>query len=234
MDCICMYIHVLQGPCVPFTFSYHCMIVSSPCMLCCRNKRKLNEALIDGSISGNGVKSSRYHLMACDIRDTDSMHENLLKAGVDLNLPTLFLAECVLVYLAPEESRGILRWASKSFLSAFFLNYEPVNLADRFGDVMRTNLKSRGCPLLGALTCKTVDDQKSRFLECGWAHCECLTMTDVHRYLPADDVKRMERLEFLDETETLHQLMDHYCFSWATNDPTNIGLADIGFLGPRR
>ena len=34
-------------------------------------------------------------------------------------------------------------------------------------------------------------------------------MTAVYRSLPASEVQRIERIEFLDETELLDQLLDH-------------------------
>ncbi len=45
----------------------------------------------------------------------------------------------------------------------------------------------------------------------------------VYNSLPADDIYRIERLEFLDEAELLHQLLQHYCITWAWKDSLNIG-----------
>ena len=44
-----------------------------------------------------------------------------------LRLPTMFVAECVLVYMEPHLSQSIIRWAGTNFNTALFLNYEPVN-----------------------------------------------------------------------------------------------------------
>ena len=45
---------------------------------------------------------------------------------------------------------------------------------------------------------------------------------------------RIEKIELLDETELLRQLLDHYCFSWAVNDVSKLGKtffsAPAGFL----
>ena len=55
-------------------------------------------------------------------------------------------------------------------------------------------------------------------------------MMTVYRNLPGDDLYRIERLEFMDETEPLQQLMEHYCMSWAWRDTLKIGKeAVIGF-----
>ena len=44
------------------------------------------------------------------------------------SLPTLFLAECVLVYMEPEKSKEVVQWAGANFTTALFINYDPVRL----------------------------------------------------------------------------------------------------------
>ena len=34
---------------------------------------------------------------------------------------------------------------------------------------------------------------------------------------------RIERIEFLDEVDLLHQLLSHYCIAWAVNDAAQLG-----------
>ena len=34
---------------------------------------------------------------------------------------------------------------------------------------------------------------------------------------------RIERIEFLDEVDLLHQLLSHYCIAWAVNDAAELG-----------
>lgn len=50
-----------------------------------------------------------------------------------------------------------------------------------------------------------------------------MEMDEVYRYLPAEEVHRVERLEFLDETDLLNQLLQHYCLCWAWKDKDQIG-----------
>ena len=42
-------------------------------------------------------------------------------------LPTLFLSECVLVYMMPSQSSNLLHWAAETFHTAMFISYEQVN-----------------------------------------------------------------------------------------------------------
>ena len=62
--------------------------------------------------------------------------------GVDANIPTLMVTECVLVYLKPQESQDILRFMKDFFKGDLALvNYEMINPQDAFGKVMLENLE---------------------------------------------------------------------------------------------
>lgn len=43
----------------------------------------------------------------------------------------LFLSECVLVYVTPDQSSKQVNWASDTFHTAMFINYEQVNEQDQ-------------------------------------------------------------------------------------------------------
>lgn len=43
-----------------------------------------------------------------------------------ISLPTFIIAECVMIYIDPESSRAIVRWASRTFSTAVFFLYEQV------------------------------------------------------------------------------------------------------------
>ena len=57
------------------------------------------------------------------------------------DLPTLILAECVFIYLAPEQSSALLRWSATTFREAAVALYDPAALDDSFGRIMVTNLR---------------------------------------------------------------------------------------------
>uniref|UniRef100_A0A3B4A1Q1 Leucine carboxyl methyltransferase 1 n=1 Tax=Periophthalmus magnuspinnatus TaxID=409849 RepID=A0A3B4A1Q1_9GOBI len=141
----------------------------------------------------------------------------------NIKLPTVFVSECVLVYMSPTHSSNLVRWASEMFHTAMFISYEQVNMSDRFGQVMIENLQHRHCTLAGVQVCQSLDSQKERFLKAGWEHADALDMMTVYGMLPQEDVERIERLEFLDEKELLQQLLQHYSICWATKDKLNLG-----------
>nr|XP_020660497.1 leucine carboxyl methyltransferase 1 isoform X1 [Pogona vitticeps] len=178
-------------------------------------------------IDAHSLDSSRYAIIGADLRDLPKLEENLKKCNLDAQLPTLLVAECVLIYMTPEHSAHLLKWVAGMFPTAMFINYEQVNMGDRFGQIMIENLKSRQCSLVGVEDCRSLDTQKERFLLSGWETASAIDMVTVYNCLPPEDVRRIEALEFLDEKELLEQLMQHYCLVWATKDSQKLGLAEI-------
>lgn len=114
------------------------------------------------SFNRTDLHAANYHVMGVDLRHKEEVEAKLKQAEVDFSLPTIFLAECVLVYIEPIHCVNLLKWLSGHFSSAVFINYEQVNMTDRFGDVMLSNLRSRGCTLEGVDACLTLDTQIDR------------------------------------------------------------------------
>lgn len=119
---------------------------------------------IDGEviIREGDLHADGYHLLGCDLRCLSEVQRKLERTGIRYDLPTLFIAECVLVYLKPEPCQKLLMWLAKQFPNSMLLSYEQVNLKDKFGEVMLSNLSARGCPLAGAVYCTSLETQKQR------------------------------------------------------------------------
>lgn len=64
--------------------------------------------------------------MGVDLRNIDEVENKLKQAEVDFTIPTIFLAECVLVYIETNNCANLLKWLSSQFSSAVFVNYEQV------------------------------------------------------------------------------------------------------------
>ncbi|XP_008566688.1 PREDICTED: leucine carboxyl methyltransferase 1 [Galeopterus variegatus] len=152
-------------------------------------------------MDGHVLNSKRYAIIGADLRDLSELEEKLKKCNMNTQLPTLLITECVLVYMTPEQSASLLKWAANSFETAMIINYEQVNMDDRFGQIMIENLRRRQCDLAGVETCKSLESQ----------------------------VREIESLEFLDEMELLEQLMKHYCLCWATKGGRGLGLKEISY-----
>ncbi|XP_071965626.1 leucine carboxyl methyltransferase 1-like [Antedon mediterranea] len=197
-----------------------------------RSRDKLMSSLAEMSggiehvqISDAELHCKHYHIVWADLRNLEQFENKLNSCGIDKCLPTLFLAECVLVYMPMEKSNELLSWISSKFDSAVFVNYEQVNMLDRFGQVMVNNLRSRKCDLCGIEPCSSLKTQEQRFTSNGWTSSCAIDMMDIYHHLP--DLDRIVRLEFLDETELLEQLLTHYCICTAYKDSKNIGLSSI-------
>ncbi|BFZ00778.1 hypothetical protein BsWGS_03816 [Bradybaena similaris] len=196
-----------------------------------KSKKQLLEPLSgeDSEImmSKSELHSANYHLVSADLRNIATLETKLSASGIDRALPTVFLSECVLVYIDVEATNKLIKWIADSFPTALFINYEQVNMTDAFGQVMIQNLKARDCVLSGAVACTSLETQMNRFLNNGWTGGDAMDLCTVYRCLPQADVQRMERLELLDERELLDQLLSHYCLVWAYKDTKNVGLHSI-------
>ncbi|RWS10780.1 leucine carboxyl methyltransferase 1-like protein [Dinothrombium tinctorium] len=167
----------------------------------------------DIKYSSMELHSNEYHLVAADLRSTKEMRKKLFtECQLDKSLPTLFLAECVLIYMTVDESNSLLSWISSSFDECIFINYEQVNIFDRFGEIMIENLRQRNCELLDLESCKNLEAQCSRFQNNGWENCNAWDMNTIYKQgIPRHEIERIEKIEFLDEENLLEQLLKHYC-----------------------
>ncbi|KAJ7397394.1 Leucine carboxyl methyltransferase 1 [Pitangus sulphuratus] len=188
-----------------------------------------NEAALPDSHS---LDSSRYSIVGADLRFSSDLEEKLKKHNLDVHLPTLLVAECVLVYMTPQQSANLLKWAASTFPVAMFINYEQVNMTDRFGQIMIENLQRRQCNLAGVEVCRSLDSQSRKEklkTSCGSLVWYMDSKGRSSGGTMDKPLERIEALEFLDEKELFEQLMQHYCICWASKDSSNLGLANIDF-----
>lgn len=173
----------------------------------------------DGEIrfSATDLHAADYHLVGLDLRHISELINKLTQAEVNFNIPTLFLAECLLVYIDTSAASVLLKWLAGKFSNSIFVNYEQVNMRDKFGQVMLSNLRSRGCLLAGVEDCESLETQQRRFIVSGWEGSNAWTMVEVYDSLPSSERTRIEQLEMLDERELLTQLLQHYCIAIAWN-----------------
>lgn len=67
-----------------------------------------------------------YHLIGVDLRQIHEFLTKILTADLDVSQPTLFIAECVLVYMDEKQSEELLKEITKMFTTVSFINYEQV------------------------------------------------------------------------------------------------------------
>lgn len=162
------------------------------------------------------LHSKHYHLIGADLRQHNELWDKLQRAELDPRLPTIVLAECVLVYIDIQRGDDLLSSITKQFENCVFINYEQVNMTDKFSSVMQSSLHERGIHLPGLAVCESLETQKERFLRNGFVQTGAWTMQELYsKHFNQADIMRIESLELLDERELLSQLLEHYCIVMA-------------------
>lgn len=177
---------------------------------------------------GFSSRSSQYHLVAADLRD--SPEELLQRLSLDPQRPTLFLLECVFMYMPNESTQFLLAHLAKKE-SAWIAIYEPILGSDAFGNMMEQNLvqaqvASDDCCLLQT---RTLEAQLEKLVQAGFeARAVGCDMWSAYDSIVTPQQRQLaNRAEFLDEVEEWMLIMRHYCFVVATNVKDDT-LTDVG------
>ena len=174
-----------------------------------------------GRGGGGGGGGGEYHLVAADLRDVKGVAAALARAGFDPSLPTLFVSECVLIYLDPELSAPLLKWAAAACKAGggggAFVTYEQLRPHDPFGRTMVGHLERRGCALKSLEAYPLPSVQRARFEAAGWERARCRDMNSTYYgFLPPALVAGAARREIFDEVEEWHLIQAHYGLVVAT------------------
>ncbi|XP_077984404.1 tRNA wybutosine-synthesizing protein 4-like [Glandiceps talaboti] len=157
------------------------------------------------------LKSVKYTLLGIDMTKLDGLSNALQLCGINFNLPTLFLSECVMTYMPVKRSDELIAWAAKFFNNSMFVTYEQILPYDAFGIVMRGHFKSLGSALQAIESYPTIESQRQRYLTQGWQVSMAMDMNELYnRYLSPDERQRIETLEPFDEFEEWHLKCSHY------------------------
>lgn len=168
------------------------------------------------------LRTEHLRYVSADMRLPSELNQAMSSAGFRPDVPTLFVAECVLSYMQAMHGDAIVEWAGSAVPAApsALIVYEQFNPNDRFGKVMVDNLAQRGCPLLSIHEYPTLEDQRERYLSRGWERAAVWDMNTVYsRYLDQADVERIHKLELLDEFEEWHLIQGHYFLLVASRAP---------------
>ena len=165
------------------------------------------------------LHSKDYHLVVCDATKVKRLID-LLTTQCEINRsdPVLFIFECVLLYWSSEQTSTLIHGLNHIFKRSTFLVFDVVNTNDTFARLMQESLSERDTPLLGVSSSTTLEDWKQKFTTNGCPNAIAWDMNTVYNtLLPTEEKERIEKIEFLDETELLTQLLCHYCLVLASN-----------------
>ena len=210
-------------------------VTSSKCGFVRKNKTLL-EKVAEGEgevrLTSTDLHGSDYHIVACDFTETRNFEKKMSDCNIDYSLPTVFVSECVFVYLEPAKVNNFLTWIKHKFSAVALLNHEQLHMNDRFGRVMLENLSQRGCGLPGVVACVDKVTQTNRLTaNAQWDGATCWTMNEVYSLLPREEVSRVEKLEFLDERELVNQLFEHYCITFGWINGPGVNFDDLEVWG---
>ncbi|GAX79303.1 hypothetical protein CEUSTIGMA_g6744.t1 [Chlamydomonas eustigma] len=177
------------------------------------------EAGVKLDVQGGTLISSCYSILPVDLKDLTALEAATQRAGLDPDLPTYILSECVLVYMEPSDSAAVIKWLAGHFKTAALVVYEQIKPDDAFGQQMCSNLESRGCPLRGIISTPTLEAHCQRMRIGGWSDAKSHDMDTIYKlYLDPVDRARMERLEIFDEFEEWHMIQEHYSITIGMNN----------------
>lgn len=174
--------------------------------------------------AGTGrIQSERYCLLPGDLRDAPAIQQALIQAGLQAELPTLVLAECVLVYMEPQHSAELLRSLGRLLPTAACVVYEQIRPHDAFGQQMLRNLQCRGCPLRGLHATPSLDAHEQRLTSNNWSRARAVDLNTIYQqHIHPAEKRRIERLEIFDEFEEWHLMQEHYCIAIGINDAAGL------------
>ncbi|KCV68284.1 hypothetical protein, variant [Fonticula alba] len=179
----------------------------------------LHASAADGDLPLS-LTSEKYALVAADAADTAALGRALFDvARLDRHRPTLFLFECVMVYIRPAAADGLFAWLvapDTGFSSVGMLLFEMIGGGDHFGEMMVKNLKSRNIQLPGLLD--DLGAHRARLQRAGFLQTPSrrtgFAGFNLHelfaRVVSRAELRRLNTLEPLDEVEEWALLMSHY------------------------
>ena len=173
------------------------------------------------AVCDHGVKtgSTGYRLLAADLNDVAQLEAALTAAGWQAEEPTLVVAELLLVYMQPAASDAVLEWFAARSTRAVFVSYDMIGPHDPFGRTMVSNLRERGCPLLGIEAIPNEGAQEARCLRVGWHRASAMTaLAFFDGVVSSEERTRICRIAMLDELEEWRLLLSHYCITLAVKD----------------
>ncbi|GAM21990.1 hypothetical protein SAMD00019534_051650, partial [Acytostelium subglobosum LB1] len=185
-----------------------------------RSSRELMDLIVEEGqdpslvVQDTRIMSKDYRLTSIDLTASRDVIDNVFQSlNIDYNAPTMFISECVIVYIPTECGNTLIKWAADRFAEAAFITYEQIKPYDEFGAMMIKNIENKGCPLLSITSFPEIKDQRNRYLSLGWKRVDVLDMLNIYnQFITKERRKETEVLEIFDEFEEWNMIQGHYCF----------------------
>ncbi len=153
----------------------------------------------------------RYQYLCGDLRSPQKLGDLLVGCGVDTDLQTVIVMECVLMYLKEEEAMTLLKWVRDTFTRAFVVVFDlnspspREKEADGFIKACQQLWSASGTDLHYHGILKQLLDS------CGWPCCwACDVAEALHRVVSSCERHRVYNLEDFDEHAAWATWLAHY------------------------
>ncbi|EUD69528.1 hypothetical protein C922_00391 [Plasmodium inui San Antonio 1] len=171
------------------------------------------------------INCANYKMLSFDLNSSSLLEKHLTSYGFDFSIHTLFICECVLIYLEITSSDSLIKTLAGLMRStSCMLVYEQVNPNTAFGKVMISNFSQRGIELKSIFKYDNLEKQLCRFKSLGWNHVYISDMNEIYDYhLSTDEKRRIEKIEMFDEFEEWRLLQNHYFILVAFSPSDDLG-----------
>lgn len=178
------------------------------------------QAEIEKTASGWKLRSSQStcndstcYMVAHDLRqNSKTLFDKLQQNDFDHQAPTLFIVECVQMYLPEESSRSLLQALAEACTNSCLCSYEPALQSDPFGKIMQENLSKVAQRDSCLVRVRTLRQHLERLKACGFVQATgCDMWSAYNSVVTAEQRRRANQSEFLDEVEEWMLIMRHYC-----------------------
>jgi O-methyltransferase involved in polyketide biosynthesis len=149
--------------------------------------------------------------------------------------PTLFVLECVKMYLPTDKSQSLLECLSQQCLQACILLYDPILGRSPFGRVMEDHLCRAGVATSQSsmIQTRTISQHLEQLVGCGFRQAVgCDMWTAYQTVVSSAQRQQANKCEILDEMEEWMMIMSHYCLVVACNNDSLAPYCEIGLTSP--
>lgn len=149
--------------------------------------------------------------------------------------PTLFVLECVQMYLPSNCSQSILNSISQQCSKVCVLLYDPILGYSPFGKVMEDHLNRAGVTSSQSTMAKTrtVMQHLEFLLTCGYRQAVGCDMWSAYQTVVTSEQRHQaNQCECLDEMEEWIMIMRHYCLVVACNNDVLEVYCQVGQASP--
>ncbi|KEG04468.1 leucine carboxyl methyltransferase, putative [Plasmodium vinckei vinckei] len=170
------------------------------------------------------INCENYKMVSFDLNNPSSMETKLTNSGFDVSLPTIFLSECVFIYLEVESSDNLIKTLSGLMKNiACVIVYEQFNPNTAFGTIMINYFNQRGITLKSIHKYNSLELQIERYKNLGWSNVYINDMNEIYDYhISFEEKKKIEKIEMFDEFEEWRLFQNHYFILVAFNCHKNI------------